>query len=292
METLSLRLERSWCYYLYLKDFSAISGLVPPSTMPCSPAPGRRLLIVRDDLQASSSGMFLNFDSILSDSSSTQATAYERHSSLHPLTQDTTSTTRATRNTTQSANTGKKRWGLLKNIIPFAVGPTDRPQVLSQGQNPIADKELSQNTIPRDGGKSGGKSKFDRPGKKLLTMSSRSSLLDAPIYHGHSFKFSLEWIDRDKVLMDKEKELQPPQLPIGAQVVLQSQRGRKRLSEPCEPTGAAVKPSKYVGRALAEWSAIITECQSFFERRRIEGVPLSLKVETPTLGVEPFRKFG
>lgn len=264
---------------------------MPPSTVPCSPAPGRRLLIVRDDLQASSSGMFLNFDSILSNSSSTQATAYERHSSLQPLAQDTASITRATRNTTQSPNTGKRRWGLLKNIIPFTIGPTDRPQELPQGQNPIADKEPSPNTIPGDG-EPGGNSKFDRPGKKLLTMSSRPSPLDAPLYHGHSFKFSLEWIDKDKVLIDKEKDLQPPQLPIGAQIFLKSQRGRKRLSEPCKPTGAAVKPSKYVGRALAEWSAIITECQSFFERRRIEGIPLSFKVETPTLGVEPFRKFG
>lgn len=291
METLLLRLERGWCYYLYLKDYSAISGLVPPSIEPCSPAPGRRLLIVRDDFQANSNGMFLNFDNILSHSSSTQATAYERHSSLHPLTQDTASITRATRTTAQSTNTGKRRWGLLKNIMPFTIGPTDPPQVFPQGQNQMADKELSMNAIPRDG-ELRGKSKFDRPGKKLLTMSSGSSLLDAPLYYGHSFKFSLEWMDKDKVLVDKENELQPPQLPIGAQLFLRSQRGRKRFSEPCKPTGAAVKPSKYVGRALAEWSAVITECQSFFERRQIEGVPLSFKVETPTLGVEPFRKFG
>lgn len=266
---------------------------MPPSTVPCSPAPGRRLLIVRDDLQASSSGMFLNFDGILTSASSTQATAYERHSSLHPVTQGTASITRATGNIAQSANTGKRRWGLLKNIIPFTISPTDRRQVLPEGQNPITDKETSRNNILRDG-EPGGKSKFDRPGKKLLTipMSSGSSLLDAPPYHRHSFKFSLEWIDKDKLLIDKERELQPPQLPIGAQILLQNQRGRKRLSEPCKPTGAAVNPSKYLGRALAEWSAIITECQSFFERRRIEGVPTSFKVETPTLGVEPFRKFG
>lgn len=259
--------------------------------MPCSPAPGRRLLIVRDDLQASSNGMFLNFDSILSNSSSTQATTYERHGSLQPLAQDKASITRATRNSTQSANTVKRRWGLLKNIIPFNIGPTDRPQELCQGQNPIADKEPSPNTTPGDG-EPGGNSKFDRPGKKTLTISSRSSTVDAPLYNGHSFKFSLEWIDKDKALIDKEKDLQPPQLPIGAQIFLKGQRGRKRHSEPCKPTGAAVKPSKYVGRALAEWSVTITECQSFIERRRIEGIPLSFKVETPTLGVEPFRKFG
>lgn len=48
--------------------------------------------------------------------------------------------------------------------------------------------------------------------------------------------------------------------------------------------------SKYAGRALAEWAQIVTECDSFFSRRRNEGVPCDKMVETPTLGVESFRK--
>lgn len=48
--------------------------------------------------------------------------------------------------------------------------------------------------------------------------------------------------------------------------------------------------SKYVGRALAEWAQIVSECDSFFARRRDEGVPCDRMVETPTLGVESFRK--
>ena len=49
-------------------------------------------------------------------------------------------------------------------------------------------------------------------------------------------------------------------------------------------------PSKYAGRALAEWAHIVSECDSFFARRRDEGVPCDRNVETPTLGVESFRK--
>ena len=49
-------------------------------------------------------------------------------------------------------------------------------------------------------------------------------------------------------------------------------------------------PSKYAGRALAEWAHIVSECDSFFARRRDEGVPSDRMVETPTLGVESFRK--
>ena len=48
--------------------------------------------------------------------------------------------------------------------------------------------------------------------------------------------------------------------------------------------------SKYAGRALAEWAQVVSECDNFFERRRDEGVPCDSMVETPTLGVESFRK--
>lgn len=48
--------------------------------------------------------------------------------------------------------------------------------------------------------------------------------------------------------------------------------------------------NKYVGRALAEWSLVVGECDVFFARRRDEGVPNDRLVETPTLGVENFKK--
>jgi hypothetical protein len=51
-----------------------------------------------------------------------------------------------------------------------------------------------------------------------------------------------------------------------------------------------IASSKYAGRALAEWAQIVSECDSFFSRRRDEGVPNDRMVETPTLGVEGFRK--
>lgn len=48
--------------------------------------------------------------------------------------------------------------------------------------------------------------------------------------------------------------------------------------------------SKYAGRALAEWAQVVVECNKFFERRRLEGVPSDELVETPTLSVDSFRK--
>jgi hypothetical protein len=48
--------------------------------------------------------------------------------------------------------------------------------------------------------------------------------------------------------------------------------------------------SKYAGRALAEWSQVVSECDNFYERRRDEGVPSDNLVEPPTLSVDNFRK--
>ena len=62
------------------------------------------------------------------------------------------------------------------------------------------------------------------------------------------------------------------------------------MSRPIKPEDYAVTPSKYCGRALAEWAILVAECQTFYERRKAEGVPNIKSVETPTLGVESFRK--
>ena len=68
------------------------------------------------------------------------------------------------------------------------------------------------------------------------------------------------------------------------QQMLPSQR---TIIQPVEPKGASsLAAVKYAGRALAEWSIVVNECNSFVDRRRDEG-QLGLKeVEVPSLGVE------
>ncbi len=121
-------------------------------------------------------------------------------------------------------------------------------------------------------------------------LSTRKPATAAPSFRPHSFKFSLEWSDRENDPAGKEKRLYPPRLPLPAQTYLQSVRDEKPAYKPTKPEGAAIESSKYVGRALAEWAILIIECQTFFERRKHEGVPGDEQVETPTLGVETFRK--
>ncbi|KAL2122867.1 hypothetical protein VTJ04DRAFT_3322 [Mycothermus thermophilus] len=53
-----------------------------------------------------------------------------------------------------------------------------------------------------------------------------------------------------------------------------------------KPTGVYAQGAVYAGRALAEWSMVVSECNSFVDRRRDEGVLGLSEVEVPMLGVE------
>jgi hypothetical protein len=78
----------------------------------------------------------------------------------------------------------------------------------------------------------------------------------------------------------------------------ESDRGRSfdvdgERARPHPPAVRAVKPvgvyasgAVYSGRALAEWSLVVSECNSFVERRRDEGVLGLSDVEVPALSVE------
>jgi hypothetical protein len=77
---------------------------------------------------------------------------------------------------------------------------------------------------------------------------------------------------------------------------LEVPRGRseveRQLVQPVEPTGFWRQRATYSGRALAEWSIVVNECNSFVERRRDEGVCGLQEVEVPSLGVENLRRMG
>ncbi|KAI0860066.1 hypothetical protein F4860DRAFT_504301 [Xylaria cubensis] len=65
---------------------------------------------------------------------------------------------------------------------------------------------------------------------------------------------------------------------------------KESLVHPVKPKGSYARSVKYAGRALAEWSLVVAECNNFIERRREEGVLGLQDVEVPALGVEGFRK--
>ncbi len=287
LETLYSRLSDTWCHFVYLQQQANQHGLVPPSTAPCSPAPCRCLLIIRDDVQPAPSGMFLPFEGILSSSSTKKVNPYEKHSSPDPFAQNAPFS--STASSSPTSNLGKKRWGLLKSIMPFSSTAMESPA------GPTTPTPQSQSdSHPRLSGRP-----ESRDGSSLVQAQSRQSNSNTQVnqyrppaatHRSLSFKYSLEWMDKENSAVGREMRLHPPKLPLPAQLSLGSRSVDIVASEPRKTEGSDFESSKYAGRALAEWAVLIMECQRFFERRKAEGVPTYQLVETPTLGVDPFRK--
>ena len=224
-------------------------------------------------------GSLLTFDAILSSASTTKASAYERHNAQEIATASNASQPRKdAEDTNKSQDGGKKRWSLFKSLVPSG-SPKDRSKT-SLAQTAPA---VSPSPLPPPPGTADGSAS-----KTAMNGTARP----APSYRTLSFKISLEWIDQDiNITAGRDRRLYPPKLPFPAQLYLQSHQSEDiHDNSPLEPIGVTAGPSKYAGRALAEWAILITECQSFFERRKAEGVPSYQLVETPTLGVDPFRK--
>ena len=281
LDMLSSRLKTVWCHYLYIDDQALEKSLHAPSTAPCSPAPGRRLMILRNDFSANTSSVFLTFDAILpSSSGTTQQTAYQRHSSLDPLTQVPSEAQ------LRSSSPGKKRWSVLK-YFTSSIAANDSPSSTSGGNSPSTSPSHSKaNNVSSPAQGSTIRPSDSSPAPEPPP---KPPLITSP---PQSFRFALEWTDRPNAPA-RNMRLYPPRLPLPAQMYLQSRRPEPHEYKYLEPKGEAVGSSKYSGRALAEWALVVVECQNFFERRRMEGVAGGFKgVECPVLGVEAIRRPG
>ncbi|KAL2854418.1 hypothetical protein BJY01DRAFT_38049 [Aspergillus pseudoustus] len=308
-ETLSNRLQRLWKYYSAVQT-KAERGLgAPLSSAPCTPAPGRRIIIIRCDNPMSPSNLFISFDTVVPPRGSSQVSNSNPHKTIAPL---------------DTPTPPRKRWNILKAVF----GSSRSTEELS----PNSSSDESETTVS------------DGPvtGEKITNGKWRPS--DAPpelcrprtAHQPYTFRFSLEWMERQQ-WPSKNKRLYTPCLPVASQLHLQLRRStlkaddcdtnsddpteseadeeNEKRGDKASETGIATNKineesskepskqkglspaandklasSKYAGRALAEWAQIVSECDSFFSRRRDEGVPCDRMVETPTLGVDGFRK--
>lgn len=272
MEALAHRLNDTWKGFLAFQQQASGSGGPRLSTAkPCSPAPSREFLIIRNDSQPTTGNMFLTFDSILSSSPSTQATAYESYGSL-----DVLMGAHASRASRTPKGMGKKSWALLKNMIPFAASSTEsfRDTTRQNTVNVNHSKTSLQN-------KANGRLDSKVPDGR-----------EAVAFQAHSFKFSLEWSGDDRTTFGRERQLCQPQLPLSRTNSLQPSGPGEETLDHSEQRDVTAGLAKYAGASLAEWDLLIIECQDFFRRRRAEGIPNDSLVETPTLGVETFRRPG
>ena len=276
--TLRERLEETWRQFLDIQQVAAREGQTTPSTTPCSPAPSRQLFILRDDVQAVPSGMFLSFEGILSSGSNAKANPYEKHS-LQRVSAFQPSIPSPAEDRRTSAGGGKRKWSLLRSIMPFTStlsGISDQKAFPS----PSGHLDISSPARPHT---SGGSS-------NPLANDNRTDKAPVVPYRTLSFKFSLEWVDKKAYTYAKERHLSAPKLPPLAEAYAKRLETGQDLHRLCKPNILAPGHAKYAGRALAEWNLLVTECRNFLERRRAEGVPSFQMVEIPSLSVEPFRK--
>ena len=292
------RLKSNWAHYLYLRQAAETSHTFLPSTAPCHPAPGRRLLIIRNDEHSPSSNLFFGFDGIMPpQSGTTQLFANKRHSLATVSNTSSTQSSVPKLTIDSSALTNKRRWSFMGKMIPSTVATTENSTLPTKGSSPTNTLEEArrETALAR---------------KKQGHVKSASTDSETPpstsTHRAYTFRFSLEWTQHferpqnpsagDANLVTRDRRLFPPRLPVPAQVWL----GFKvpELSHDVLPKNPLesgrqseqVAESKYVGRALAEWALIVGECNNFAERRQAEGVPGLKWVEIPTLGVEGFRR--
>lgn len=251
--------------------------IAPPSSAPCSPAPGRRLMILRADSQPLPDAVIAALDSLITPRGTNQDSPYQRHSSaLNTIP------------TADSPSHTKKRWSLFRNILPFnAVPGNSRP---------------GEVTPPLTADESKFEFELDPPTSKQQSKSpmAKERYPPTPPYRPLSFKFSLEWVDKPSGPVP-DHLLTRPQLSATAQSIFQRGYRESHRNEYQQLSTSDTKPkkpnqnsvaSKYAGRALAEWELVVGEFNYFFERRREGGVPSDQMVETPALGVESFRISG
>ena len=271
LKTLHVRLQESWRYFIYHQK-SAGKELIAAAS---SPAPGRRLLIMRNDVQPVPAGMFHTFDGILS-STASKTKPFDMLSSSDQRSHAASNRPLNDADARSfSSEAGKKRWNPFRSILSSSSPSRDRAKA-----NPSLNQQDASG-VPR--------TKSQLPNEDSKTSVEKRMGPSSP-YRSLSFKFSLEWFDREGNILGVERRLNPPKLPPLANMALDSNEDKTWVGTPLKPEGAALGPSKYAGRALAEWALLMLECKTFVERRLAEGIPTYQMVETPTLGVEPFRK--
>ncbi|PIA97811.1 UPF0592 membrane protein [Cercospora beticola] len=277
LETLQQRLTHTWSHYTYLRDKAEQENSSRPECYPCHPAPGRRLLIMRTDNIISPAGSLITFDGLIKDANikmakrTAAAPGMLENLDLRP---DSSS---SNMDSDQESN-GKGFLGTLKKMI-------------GGGAKKNASKTKSVTTTLRD---SPHHTSPERTGKDVSsvvdsTESSPKACAEKPKHRSLSFKFSLEFHPSNKPL--PPMRLFPPRLPGPAHRLLQERSDVvSQVGLPVKPRGASIARAKYAGRALAEWTIVVGEYGSFFDRRLKEGVPERKWVETPTLGVEVFKR--
>lgn len=286
LEMMQDRLQQTWSHYLYLSDHASRMSHLPPETSPCHPAPGRRLLIVRTDNITSSGGSFLTFDGLVRDSPMQMARRTSSQSSLIDAIESRPESSSSNMDSDNDSNS-KGIGGFIRKMI--GGGGNSKSRSKSQGPSIKRNDPLAPGADSAFGIAHFTKDHASPP--RISSIGEPSAKPAQPTHRSLSFKFSLEFHPSAK--QHPQMRLLPPKLPCPAQRLLEKHNksvSTAALNKPLQPRGESVARARYAGRALAEWTVVVGECQSFFERRMKEGVTNRKWVETPALGVEVFKR--
>lgn len=304
LETLLERLQQTWSHYLWLREAAIEHQAFPPPTNPCNPAPNRRLLIIRTDGNViAPSDAFLSFEGVVPPRDPTPSRpASRRFSSMSDVAELGTRAASAEPRLTFAPDEPDPSGG-LRGFFRGLMGARERPKTShSTSKRPQVNASLSGSSSPIGPGSltRAATDDLQTPRERLATPDAAGQTVQPPPppstarpHRNFSFKFSLEF--NPNIKAPPPLRLVPPRLPLPAQQLLQAYStaaGALFLNRPLEPEGVSRERASYCGRALAEWALVVGECQSFFDRRRHEGVPGNRLVETPTLGVEVFKRPG
>lgn len=266
--TMLLRLRTGYAFHTRLKrDFESFGGR-PSSSAPCLPAPSRRLVILRNDTIAAPQGVLL--DCIVPTSLpfvAAPGSLLQTHStaSLASLADSETppESSSADGAPADGGSATSRRWIQIRSVFGFKSSAAAAADKSSQSR-PVTPRRSSVSSVSTAGS----------PGQEPRIQA--------------NFKFSLEWIERP--VYGRERILGLSRMPAPAQRYLDSILDDFPTVE--VPPGTVIpKHWTYVGRALAEWILVIVEHESFLDRRKAEGRETDKDVETPSLCVEPMRRF-
>lgn len=288
-------LSLTWSHYLWLREDAVQRHVVLPATNPCNPAPSRRLLIIRTDTPTNvGGGSFISFDGFVPPNPSSQMSAAKRFSENDAM-MELESRPNSAHSMDENENPPKGIRSIIRNIMTSRNRPRSPVRNGPDPQKSAADaiNDAQHNALNRspsqDRHRNTNATTLDSPsGARSVSAASNTTA-----HRNFSFKFSLDF--HPNVKAPGQIRLFPPRLPKPAQEFLQSRCAKANSAQhmqAIEPKDLSRERARYTGRALAEWMMVVGECQSFFERRKSEGVPENRFVETPTLGVEVFKRGG
>ncbi|KAM4059579.1 protein family UPF0592 [Hirsutella rhossiliensis] len=122
----SARLKTVWSHYLYLKRSAEEAGRALPSTIPMSPAVGKKFMIVRQEVNSAPPGVFMGFDTFARSSANDALPAH-----CYPETQ------------LLVKGDSKKRWSLLGKVLSMTTGSSTGQPMASEGpvRSPVAESD-------------------------------------------------------------------------------------------------------------------------------------------------------